>query len=123
MHTTLIVARHLPGSEDAIARLFAESDGTGLPEEIGVHTRKLFTFHDVYIHLVESPGPIGHAIDKAHANPVFQQISTALDAYVRPFEGRWGNAERASAKQFYEWRRGTGVVLPAQLAGPAGRAG
>ncbi|MFM9607299.1 TcmI family type II polyketide cyclase [Streptomyces niveiscabiei] len=110
MHTTLIVARHVPGSEKEIARLFTESDGTGLPEEIGVHTRKLFTFHDIYIHLVESQAPVGRAIDAAHANPLFQQISTALDAYIRPFEERWGDAERASAKQFYEWRRGEGVV-------------
>lgn len=114
MHTTLIVARHLPGSEGEIARLFAASDATGLPAEIGVHTRKLFTFHDVYIHLVESPAPVGAAIDKAHGNPEFQRLSTALDAYIQPFTGSWGTAERASARQFYQWERGRGVVLAPQ---------
>ncbi|MFE0173509.1 TcmI family type II polyketide cyclase [Streptomyces sp. NPDC059002] len=110
MHTTLIVARHLPGSEAEIARLFAESDASGLPEEIGVHTRKLFTFHDVYIHQVESEVAAGPKIESHRKNPLFQQISEALDAYIQPYQGSWGSIHAASAKQFYQWERGRGVV-------------
>ncbi|MFG3253172.1 TcmI family type II polyketide cyclase [Streptomyces sp. NPDC048172] len=110
MHTSLIIARHIPGSESEIARLFAESDASGLPEEIGVHTRKLYTFHDVYIHLVEAPAAVGPNVERNRDNPLFKDISKALDEYIRPYQGSWGSIHAASAKQFYQWERGKGVV-------------
>lgn len=111
MDPTLIVAHFKPGSEKQIARLFAESDATELPDLIGVRSRRLYTFHDVYIHLVEgTERPVGPAVDRLHSHPLFQQISKALDDYIVPFEGRWGNVEQASAKQFYHWDRERGVL-------------
>jgi hypothetical protein len=110
MHTTLIVARFRPGSEGEIARLFAESDATDLPDIIGVQRRKLFTFHDLYIHMVEAEKPVGPAVEREHGTALFQQISKALDAHIIPFEGKWGSVHQASARQFYHWERGRGVI-------------
>lgn len=110
MHTTLIVARYKPGSEPEIARLFAESDSTELPNLIGVTRRKLFTFHDIYIHMVEAENPVGPALEKNRSNPLFQQISRDLDEYIIPFTGKWGSVYQASAQQFYHWERGRGVI-------------
>lgn len=110
MHTTLIVARHVPGSESEIARLFAESDATELPHLIGVRTRRLYTFHDIYIHMVQADRPVGEALEKNRGNPLFKQISEALDEYVTPFEGKWGSVHQASANQFYHWDRDRGVI-------------
>ncbi|QXJ21839.1 TcmI family type II polyketide cyclase [Actinomadura graeca] len=110
MHTTLIVARFRPGSEAEIARLFAESDSTELPGIIGVQRRKLFTFHDIYIHMVEAEKAVGPAVRREHGTELFQRISKALDEHIVPFEGRWGSVDQASARQIYHWERGRGVV-------------
>lgn len=111
MGPTLIVTHFKPGSEKEIARLFAESDATELPDLIGVQTRRLYTFHDIYIHLVQGvEEQVGPKVEHFHNHPLFQQISKALDDYIIPFQGRWGNVEQASAKQFYHWERGRGVI-------------
>jgi hypothetical protein len=112
MHTTLIVTHFVPGSEEKIARLFAESDGTELPDLIGVQRRKLFTIHDVYIHLVEAERPIAEGLEQHRASSLFQQLSKDLDEFIIPFEGKWGSVHQASARQFYHWERGEGVIQP-----------
>ena len=112
MDPTLIVAHVKPGAEPHIARLFEESDATELPDLIGVRTRRLYTFHDVYIHLVEGTGEaVGPRVQAHHDHPLFQRISRALNEYVIPFQGRWGSVAQASATQFYHWERGRGVLL------------
>lgn len=112
MNTTLIVTHFVPGSEERIARLFAESDGTELPHLIGVRRRRLFTIHDVYIHMVEADRPVADGLGKHHDNPLFQRLSKALDEYIIPFEGKWGSVQQASAQQFYHWENGRGVIQP-----------
>jgi hypothetical protein len=110
MHTTLIVAKYTPGTESEIARLFAESDATELPTILEVRRRKLFGFHDIYIHMVEAESPVGPRLERNRQNPHFQQISKDLDEFITPFEGRWGSLHQASARQFYHWERGVGVI-------------
>jgi hypothetical protein len=110
MHTTLIVTHFVPGSEEKIAQLFAESDGTELPELIGVQRRRLYTTHDVYIHLVEADRPIAEGLAQHRGNPLFQQLSKDLDEFIVPFEGKWGSVHQASARKFYHWERGLGVI-------------
>lgn len=114
MNTTLIVARLKPGEvahrEEAIGRLFAASDATELPELVGVRERRLFTFQDLYFHLVRSDEPLTRTLTAQHDNPLFKSISVAMDEHVSPYNGAWGTVRQASARQFYHWRRGTGVV-------------
>jgi cyclase len=112
MATTLIVARMQPGSEAAISRLFAESDGTELPDLVGVQERRLLTFHDLYFHLVLSDESLARRLTPQHDNPLFRSISEAMDEYITPYDGHWGHVQEASARQFYHWKRGAGVVQP-----------
>ncbi|MDT3397875.1 TcmI family type II polyketide cyclase [Streptomyces sp. B1866] len=113
MATTLIVARlKQPGSEAAISRLFAESDGTELPDLVGVRERRLLTFRDLYFHLVQSDEPLARRLTPQHDHPLFQSISQAMDQYVTPYDGAWGSVQEASARQFYHWQRDAGVRQP-----------
>jgi hypothetical protein len=112
MHTTLIVTHFVPGSQEHIARLFAESDETELPHLIGVRSRRLFTFHDVYIHMVQADRPVAEGLSEHHDSTRFQQLSKALDAYIIPFENKWGSVQQASAQQFYHWDRDRGLIQP-----------
>ena len=67
MEKTLIVARMRPGSEQDIASVFAASDATELPRRIGVQSRTLFRFHDLYMHLIEAEQPLSAAVDEHDA--------------------------------------------------------
>jgi len=49
---TVIVQRMRPGSEEDIARVFAESDAGGLPTETGVTGRWLYSMEDVFVHVL-----------------------------------------------------------------------
>jgi cyclase len=66
MEKTLIVARMRPGSEQDIARIFAASDATELPRRIGVRSRTLFRFHDLYMHLIEADDAMAKAFYHWH---------------------------------------------------------
>jgi hypothetical protein len=110
MHTTLIVARVKPGSEGEISRLFAESDRTELPDLVGVQERRLYTFHDLYMHLVQTDESLASRLGPQRTGPLFKSISEALDEFITPYQGAWGSVEAASARQFYHWRRGVGAV-------------
>ncbi|MEV0318194.1 TcmI family type II polyketide cyclase [Streptomyces sp. NPDC050658] len=110
MNTTLIVAKMKPGSEADISRLFAASDATELPDLVGVRERRLLTFHDLYFHLVQTEAPLASRLNPQHDNPLFTSISEALDEFITPYQGAWGSVEKASARQFYHWQRGVGVV-------------
>jgi cyclase len=112
--TTLIVARLKSGDaarrEQAIRDLFAASDATELPDLVGVRERRLFTFQDLYFHLVESEQALTRTLTPQHDNPLFKAVSVAMEEHVEPYRGAWGGIREASARQFYHWRRGTGVV-------------
>ncbi|MGC1285305.1 MAG: TcmI family type II polyketide cyclase, partial [Streptosporangiaceae bacterium] len=54
MSRTLIVARMGQGSEDAVKSIFTESDAGELPRMLGVRERRLYRFHDLYFHSIES---------------------------------------------------------------------
>jgi cyclase len=104
-HHNLIVAR-LDGAHAArVAELFAESDRTELPDLVGVTRRTLFTFHDLYFHLVESDGEVGDRLDKVRTHPLFTQLNEALADYVEPYHPSWRGPRDALAVPFYEWRR------------------
>ena len=102
----LIVARFDPGDADAVARIFAESDASGLPEKIGVTRRGLFRYHDLYLHLVESDGAIDEPLADAGEDPRFQEVSARLRPYMTPYDPSWRSPKDAFAEEFYVWERG-----------------
>ena len=103
MHKTLIVARLDPADTGRVAELFAESDRSELPKLVGVSGRTLFTYHDLYFHLIESEGALGSGLRRVSAHPLFVDIGTKLSSYVRPYDPNWREPKDAMAHPFYQW--------------------
>ena len=100
----VIVARIKPGSEEAVARIFAESDETELPRAAGVRHRSLFVLDDIYIHLVETDDEFAEAVDSVRDHELFQDISRKLDPYIQPYDpATWKSPKDAQAREFYSW--------------------
>jgi cyclase len=100
----VIVAKIKPGSEDEVARIFAESDQTELPRLTGVRHRSLWVLDDVYIHLLELDDEFADAVDNVRDHPLFKDISRQLDAYITPYNPEtWKSPKDAQARQFYSW--------------------
>ena len=105
MEKTLIVARMLPGSEQDIASVFAASDATELPRRIGVQSRTLFRFHDLYMHLIEAEQPLTAAVDSRREDPLFREVSQNLAPFVSAYDPEtWRVPSDAMAKAFYRWQ-------------------
>jgi cyclase len=99
-----IVARIKPGSEDEVAKIFADSDETELPGLAGVRHRSLFVLDDVYIHYVELDDDFAQAVDDVRDHPEFKEISRKLDAYITPYDPEtWRSPKDAQAREFYSW--------------------
>ena len=100
----LIVAKIKPGSEDAVAEIFAESDATELPALAGVVHRSLWILDDIYIHLVETDDEFDEAVSGVRDHPLFKEISRKLDPYIQPYDPEtWKSPKDAMARQFYRW--------------------
>jgi cyclase len=105
MERTLIVAKMLPGSEQDIASVFATSDATELPRRIGVQSRTLFRFHDLYMHLIEAEQPLSAAVDSRREDPLFREVSENLAPFVSAYDpDTWRVPSDAMAKAFYRWQ-------------------
>lgn len=104
----VIVARIKPGSEEAVARIFAESDGSELPALAGVVHRSLFVLDDIYVHYVETDEDFEAAVDQIRAHPLFKEISSQLDAFISPYDPEtWRSPKDATAREFYSWDANT----------------
>jgi cyclase len=107
VHRTLIVARMRPNSATGIAEVFADSDRGELPGLIGVRSRSLFQFGDVYLHLIESDRPAGPEVARHTGHPEFRAVSERLAAYVDAYDPEtWRSPKDAMAQEFYRWDRG-----------------
>ena len=100
----VIVARIKPGSEQEVARIFAESDATELPRITGVRHRSLYVLDDVYVHLVETDDEFESAVDNVRDHELFKDISKKLDPYIQPYNPEtWKSPKDATAREFYSW--------------------
>jgi cyclase len=100
----LIVARIKPGSEEEVARIFAESDETDLPKITAVRHRSLYVIDDIYIHLVETDDEFAATVDNVRDHELFQDISRKLDPYIQPLNPEtWKSPKDAQAREFYSW--------------------
>ncbi len=100
----VIVARIKPGAHDKVAELFADSDRGELPVLAGVRHRSLFSFGDVYLHLVEVDKDFADAVDDIRDHPAFRELSEALEPYIEPYDPEtWRSPADAMAREFYTW--------------------
>jgi cyclase len=105
----VIVARIKPGSEEQVARIFAESDKTELPRITGVRHRSLFVLDDIYIHLVETDDEFETAVDQVRDHDLFRDISEKLEPYIQPYNpATWKSPKDATAREFYSWEPDAG---------------
>ncbi|MGP3925223.1 TcmI family type II polyketide cyclase [Streptomyces sp. 8N616] len=104
MRSTLIVARMKPNAENDVKRIFAQSDVGELPHLIGVRERRLFRFHDLYMHYITADDDVCPAIDEVRGHELFQDISEQLSAYITAYAPRtWRGPKDAMAQEFYTW--------------------
>ena len=100
----VIVAKIKPGSEDEVAKIFAESDRSELPALAGVKHRSLWVIDDVYIHYLETDEDFEVAVDEIRNHPLFTEISRKLDEFITPYDPEtWRSPKDAQARQFYTW--------------------
>jgi cyclase len=100
----VIVARIKPDSEEEVARIFAESDATQLPQIIGVRHRSLYVLDNVYVHLVETDDEFATAVNNIRDHDLFKDISQKLDPYIQPYNPEtWKSPKDAQAREFYSW--------------------
>jgi cyclase len=93
------------GSEEAIKRIFAESDAGELPRMLGVRERRLYHFHDLYFHSIESHDDLALPLTEVHAHPLFADINKKLSEHVTAYDpATWRSPNDAMAREFYSWR-------------------
>jgi cyclase len=99
-----IIAKIKAGSEEEVAKLFAESDESELPRMAGVRHRSLFVLDDVYVHYVETDDEFAEAVDAVRDHPLFREISDKLDEFITPYNPEtWKSPKDAQAREFYSW--------------------
>jgi cyclase len=105
MSRTLIVARMRQGSEEAIKSIFAESDTGQLPRMLGVRERRLYRFHDLYFHSIESNADLALPLAEVREHPLFADINKKLSEHVTAYDpATWRSPSDAMAREFYLWR-------------------
>nr|CAM34347.1 putative polyketide cyclase [Streptomyces tendae] len=110
MHRTLIVARLKTGNPARIAEVFGASDATELPHMVGVSRRTLFTFHDLYFHLVEADEDITPNLYRARSHPLYADVNKRLGELVAPYDPGWKEPKDAMASPFYTWTAEQGRI-------------
>ncbi|MBV9312264.1 MAG: TcmI family type II polyketide cyclase [Pseudonocardia sp.] len=110
MHRTLIVAKLRTDDPSGIAEVFGKSDETELPHLVGVSRRTLFTFHDLYFHLVEANQDITPNLYRARKHPLYSDINQRLTEFVAPYDPNWREPKDAMASPFYVWTATEGRV-------------
>lgn len=108
MNRSLIIAKILPDAQDEVARVFAESDRTELPQIAGVRRRSLYRLGDLYVHLLETELAGREAVAAAKSHPEFVRVSEQLSQYISPYLPTWRGPEDAQARCFYDWTPGAG---------------
>ena len=90
MNRMIIVARIQPHAESAVADIFAHSDATRLPHELGVERRSLYSLGDIYLHAVDFRIDPAEAMRRARELPEFNRISAELGQFIKPYdEAKW----------------------------------
>ncbi|GGP51293.1 TcmI family type II polyketide cyclase [Streptomyces abikoensis] len=102
-YRALMVLRMDPDDAEHVAAAFAEHDGTGLPEEIGLSRRVLFRFHDLYMHLIEADEDIMPKLLEARSDPRFQAVNSEVGKYLTPYSSQWQQLTDSKAEVIYTW--------------------
>ncbi|SNS75341.1 Polyketide synthesis cyclase [Geodermatophilus saharensis] len=103
---TVMVQRMRPGSEEDVARVYAESDAGPLSAETGITGRWLYSMEDVVVHLLEQDPVRAAAVRQNHESlrPAFAKVMADLAPYVSPYRPEtWQNPRDSVARVFHRW--------------------
>jgi hypothetical protein len=103
VHQTMIIAKMAPDSAEDVAAIFGRYDGSPMPHEIGVRQRSLFSFHGLYVHLIDFVRPVPEAMRIAQSLPAFRAVSDDLRPYIEAYDPNWRSPRDAMARRFYHW--------------------
>ena len=104
MQRTLIIARITPGSQHHVADIFARSDASSMPHEIGVSQRALYAFRGLYAHVIDFDRDPAEAMSVAQSLPAFRAISDDLRGHITAYDPTtWTSPRDAMAECFYSW--------------------
>ncbi|WP_250280697.1 TcmI family type II polyketide cyclase [Frankia sp. CiP1_Cm_nod2] len=103
MQRTLIVARITPGAEAEVARIFAASDRTGLPQVAGVSHRSLYSLGDLYVHLLETEHESTRVLADIRSQEEFGRVTAELAHFIQPYLPTWRSPRDAAARCFYTY--------------------
>lgn len=103
MNRVLIVGRIVPGTEEEIAKIFAETDETDLHTVTGVRHRSLYCLDDLCLHLMETEDDAPARLAQANRHPLFVTVQERLGAFVSPYSPTWRSPRDAMARCFYQW--------------------
>lgn len=96
----LIIGRYTPNGEEAIAKAFAASDQTELPQHLKVKSRHIWVLGDIYVHFVEGQTALPTIIKDSHDERLFQEVKAAVDVYVKPLSP---DLNPGIAREIYRW--------------------
>jgi hypothetical protein len=119
----MIIAKMQPDHAPQVAEIFSRSDAGDMPYQIGVSSRSLYRFHELYVHLIDFSRPAGEAMAIAQQLPAFRAVSEELRPYITAYDPNWQSPRDAMAARFYHWTAAAGVSpdptgVPAQLGAP-----
>ncbi|MFY1670504.1 TcmI family type II polyketide cyclase [Plantactinospora sp. WMMB334] len=121
MNRVLIVGRIVPGTEEEIAKILAEADGTDLHTITGVRHRSLYHLDDLCLHLMETDDSGPARLEQANRHPLFLSVTQRLGEFISPYSPTWRSPRDAMARCFYRWDgpETTATTPPASPAGTA----
>lgn len=106
MDRALMIRRWNPEDAQQIIRIFEQHDrDTDLPADLGVVSRTLYGFHDLYFHFVEGEDGFKDRLMAAVADSRFRVVDDQLAKLLTPYDPNLPSMAEAEAIPFYEWKR------------------
>lgn len=91
------------GTQPALAAAFSRHDATGFGEQIGVAHRSLYSYHGIYLHLVEAESDLRPVLASQRDNPVWRTVDKEVTSLLSPVDPRFPSMPQAQASCFYTW--------------------
>ena len=103
MSQVMIIAKMQPDHAPQVAEIFGRYDATDMPYTIGVSSRSLYRFHDLYVHLIDFHPDAPQGMATAQSLPSFRAVSDELRPYINAYDPNWASPRDAMAARFYHW--------------------
>ena len=103
MQQIMIVAKMRAQDAPTVAEIFARSHATSMPHEIGVTSRMLYRFHEIYVHVIDLGCPAVEAMQTAQGLPSLRAVSEELKPFIEAYDANWHSACDAMAIRFNHW--------------------